>query len=265
MTFNSSDYFAYKKNKMHIQANGEKKPISKLSFIFQLFVATFIIMFIIIVIAIMKYSSKMDIEYSKGDFSFKNVENPATSANYGVDFDDEQKKIDKRLRYIQQEDNAPSEAKIVTKPKNEEVIDPVHIKQNKKIEKIEKIKAKNEQSEKENKKNKRKEDKLEIVETAQDVKKHNSEQKENKKRKQEIYDDNVIITSKVLIGRFSTLDDAQEFQNEIKAKNPNLMPYARKIGDVYTVQLGSYNDFYAAKTQAQKLKSLGFDVWIYQQ
>ena len=41
--------------------------------------------------------------------------------------------------------------------------------------------------------------------------------------------------------------------------------YVRKIGDIYTVQMGSYQDFYTAKSKAQDLKAKGLDVWIYQQ
>ena len=79
MNFNTSDYFAYKKNKIQAEAEKPKKPISKLNFLFQLFLVTFIIIFIVIVVFIMKYSAKMDIEYSKGDLSMRN---PDTIENF---------------------------------------------------------------------------------------------------------------------------------------------------------------------------------------
>jgi len=259
MKLNSPDYFAYKKNKMQAEMNRVKteKPISKFNFLLQLFLATFIVMFIIIVIAIMKYSSKMDIEYTKGELSYNNSEiSPKNMSSYNNDNDDEQGKIDKRLMLIQQEENAPSEAKIIAKEKKSpEVIDPSHIEANKKIEKIEKIKAKNAQNEAEsNKKNN-------ILE---EIKQKSSHLEVNLKNNQS-FEDNVIISSKVLIGRFSTFDEAKAMQNEIKQKDSSLSPYVRKVGDIFSVQMGSYKDFHAAKVQAQVLKSKGFDVWIYQQ
>ena len=71
--------------------------------------------------------------------------------------------------------------------------------------------------------------------------------------------------SKVLVGRFSSFEDAQKLQSVIKAKDASLTPYVKKVGDVFTVQLGSYQDFEIAKNQAHTLKSKGLDVWIYQQ
>ena len=71
--------------------------------------------------------------------------------------------------------------------------------------------------------------------------------------------------SKVLIGRYASFEEAQKTQNSIKAKDSSLSPFVKKVGDVFCVQMGSYQDFNVAKAQAQKLKSLGFDVWIYQQ
>ena len=141
MNFDSSEYFAYKKNKLNQEMREMKKPISRLSFLCQIFIATFVIMFIIIVITIMKYSSKMDIEYTKGELQLSNgaVNNIAGFDTPSVE-DDRQRKIDKRLILIQQEENAPSEARIVNKPKMHlEVIDASHVEKNKKLEKIEKI------------------------------------------------------------------------------------------------------------------------------
>ena len=253
MEFNTSGYLAYKKNKIKREIQEAKKPISRLSFLFQLFVATFIIMFIIIVVAIMKYSSKMDIEYTKGEIQISN----AVSGNIGpFEVDDspqQQRKIDKRLFLIQQEENAPSEAKIVNKGKNYvQVIDPVHVEENKKREKLEKQKQ--------------------IIEKNQSVeKKPKVSLFEDSKSKKidEVVDitseANVVILSKVLVGRYNTFEEATALQNEIKISNPELTPFVRKVGSVYCVQMGSYQDFTMAKEQAHKLRNKGFDVWIYQQ
>ncbi len=254
-----SDYFAYKKNKMQteLKKQSKEKKFSRFNFLVQLFVATFVIMFIIIVVGIMKYSSKMDIEYTKGDLSFNNVDSSSSVSGYNTtDYDDEQRKIDKRLRLIQQEENAPSEARIIQNDKlktEDEVIAAEHVENIKKLDKIEKIKAKNIQSESTASK---------LSEVLDEVKQMTSKVQP---KHPELTDENVMITSKVLIGRFSSFDEASKLQAQIKAKEINLSPFVRKVGDVYSVQMGSYQDFYTAKVEAQKLKASGYEVWIYQQ
>lgn len=255
MNFNSSGYFAYKKNKIQREIEQQKKPISRLSFLCQLFAATFTIIFIVLVIGFMKYSSKMDIEYSKGELQLTNSNysvSPAYSITPSVAEEERQRKIDDRLRKIQEQENAPSEAKIVEKPKdNHAVIAHSHVEENKKIEKLEKQKKLQEQNEARNSK---------ITTILEDV-------KLQKKLPIETYEPsgNQTIMSKVLIGHYATFEDAQKMQNQIKAKNPTLQPFVKKVGGVFSVQMGSYQDFAVAKTQAQYLSSKGLDVWIYQQ
>lgn len=256
MNFNSSGYLAYKKNKAKIEAENSKKPISKLNFLMQLFAATFVVIFIIVAVSIMKYSSKMDIEYTQGELQLS-TSAINSIAGYNAPVEDEaQRQIDKRLLLIQQEENAPSGARIIDKPKtNQEVIAVSHIKENKKIEKIEKQKKENEKSlSNSNKQNIKPLNLLDEVKLQKKISLQNIE-----------IENNVTVMSKVLIGRYSTFEEAQKLQNDIKSKNPSLQPFVRKIGEVFSVQMGSYNDFAIAKNQAQTLKNKGFDVWIYQQ
>lgn len=254
MDFNSSGYFAYKKNKLQSELKEARKPISRISFLCQLFIATFVVMFIIIVITIMKYSSKMDIEYTKGELQFVNS-TLTNTAGHNVSYSDDdirQRKIDKRLILIQQEENAPSEARIINKPKTQlEVIDSSHVEKNKKLEKIEK-------QEKLNKLNEEKNSKLTTI--MEEVKLQKKIPVENN-----YVDNNVTVMSKVLLGRYSTFEEAQKMQKQIKANNASLQPFVKKVGNVYCVQMGSYQDFAQAKIHAQKLSAKGLDVWIYQQ
>ena len=252
MNFNTSDYFAYKKNKIQAEAEKPKKPISKLNFLFQLFLATFIEIFIIIVVFIMKYSAKMDIEYSKGDLSLRNPDTIENFSGYApVVEEEQQRKIDSRLMLIQQEENAPSEAKIIAKEKtaNAEVIDPIHIdktiKEDKNIKKPVEIPIKEQNK---------------ISAAIEEISTHNK-----KPQEETLIEKNVIVMSKVLIGRYSSFDEAKKMQTAIKNQEPSLTPFVRKVGDVFSVQMGSFQDFNVAKKQAQKLKAAGFDVWIYQQ
>ena len=253
MEYDSSEYFAYKKNKLSREMREMKKPISRLSFLCQIFIATFIVMFIAIVITIMKYSSKMDIEYTKGELQLSNgaVNNIAGFDNIPGD-DDRQRKIDKRLILIQQEENAPSEARIVNKPKmHMEVIAQSHVEKNKKIEKLERQKKLNQESE-------AKTSKLSSI--LEEVSLQKKIPVENN-----LTENNITVMSKVLVGRYSTFEEAQKVQAQIKAKTPSLQPFVKKIGNVFSVQMGSYQDFAQAKTYAQSLRGKGFDVWIYQQ
>lgn len=251
MDFNSSSYLAYKKNKIQKEIETDKKPISRFSFLLQLFVATFIVIFIIIVISIMKYSSKVDIEYSQGELQLADgVTN--NIPNYAPIEEEPQRKIDKRLILIQQEENAPSEARIIEKsPMQPEVISQKHIEESKLIEKHQQ-EVQNTQKNTENN--------SKISSLIEEVK------LQNKIPVEELAQDtNVTIMSKVLIGRYMTFEEAQKLQTQIKAKNSSLQPFVRKVGNVFSVQMGSYQDFSIAKKHAQVLRNQGFDVWIYQQ
>ena len=253
MNFDTSDYFAYKKNKVQLEAQKPKGQISKANFIFQLFIATFIIMFIIIVVGIMKYSSKMDIEYTKGDLALREANEQSPFRHYGAVLDDEPRKIDKRLMLIQQEENAPCEARITNRPKDSdyEIIDPIHIEESLRMDKLEKIEKRKELLSSKGKNQG-------IILPGMDDAKENS-------LEDEFQNNNITIMSKVLIGRYETFEEAQKVQIKIKEQNDSLSPFVKKIGDVYSIQMGSYQDFSVAKNQAQLLKSEGYDVWIYQQ
>jgi len=253
MNFNSSGYFRYKENKIQKEIERQKKPISRLNFLSQLFVATFVFIFIVAVVGFMKFSSKMDIEYTKGELHLS-TSAINTIAGYNAPVEDEtQRQIDKRLLLIQQEENAPSEARVIEKPKeNHEVIAVSHVEKNKKIEKLEKQKKQNEQALL--KANTKISNIIEEVKLQKKIPVQNIE-----------VDDNITVMSKVLIGRYNSFEEAQTLQSDIKSKNPNLQPFVRKVGGVFSVQMGSYQDFAVAKNHAQTLKNKGFDVWIYQQ
>ena len=246
MKFDSSDYLSYKKNRPYWADEKEPYGATRLTFMFKLFVATFIIIFIAVVIGIMKYSSRMDIEYAQGDLTYRNSEVSKNDISlYSTDFEDIQRKIDKRLHLIQQEENAPSEAKIINKGKNNpEVISQIH------IEKVKKSK-KNTDSKKSDS----------ISAPLPQIATNSSEKTQFEKQIEE----NVTIMSKVLIGRYSTFDEATNMQKSIKAKNPDLTPFVKKVGDVFCVQMASYKDFSIAKQQAHAFRTQGYDVWIYQQ
>lgn len=249
-----SDYFAYKKNKMQSSSiKQEKKPISKFSFLCQLFLATFVVIFIVIVFIFMKYSQKMGVEYFKGDLSHDSSE----EISYEQE-NDEKGKIDKRLMLIQQEENAPSAKVVLESKQGPDVIDAKIIENSQKEQKIEEKLLKEKEKEQLLNSSHSQKEKTTLKEIIEEM-------KPSKTPPEPTSASNVTIMSKVLIGKFGTFEEAQEMQKNIKTQHPTLSPYVRKMGEVYSVQMGSYQDFSIAKAQAQKLKAKGFEVWIYQQ
>ena len=263
MDFEKYDYLNFKKAREfplpHLQKD---KPETALSVAFKMFLATFIVIFCIFVVFIAKMTTKVDIEYTKGNNL--TLADSELAQSY-TEEDEDHRLVDQRLKLLQQQENAPSEAKIVKKEKteHEEVIAQEHIQEAKKIDKIEKIQAKNKISQKEA----LKEIEKEAKETKNLIVPDLTSPKMLKKveSKTQFKGENNIITSKVLIGRFSDFNSAKEFQAQLKEKDHSIMPYVRKVGDVYSVQIGSFQDFAMAKSQAKKLKEQGYDTWIFQQ
>lgn len=253
MNRQNPNHFTYDKNRAQGAFLKPEKPISKLSFLFQLFMATFIVIFIIIVVLIMKFTTKVDIEYTKSENLISNQENDI--------YDDEQRKIDRRLIFLQQEERMPKSAHTpLEKTVKDEIEDIKNLSHKEKLDKVHKIQEK-----------KVKQNSIAATTTTQEKKHPLAQLKEEilkdetQTQEDEQFDLNVVIMSKVLTGRFSTFDEAKRVQALVKEKNPNRKPYVRKVGDVYSVQVGSYQDFAVAKKVAREVKSQGFDVWIYQQ
>ena len=69
---------------------------------------------------------------------------------------------------------------------------------------------------------------------------------------------------KVLIGKYSTFDDAKNAQNVMKTIKKTA-PFIRKVDNVYCLQIGSYSNMDVARSVAGGYAKDGFDVWIYQQ
>lgn len=176
----------------------------------------------------------MDIEYgrsmhSKG--SIENVDDPyVKGANPISDFIEERKnQIDIRLRLIQLEETAPNEAKVIDKNKEKTVLDMEHYKALLEEEKIQK--------------------ELEAAPKTETVEK--PAPKEVKP-----------AFSKVLIGRYQSFEEAKEAQAELKAEN-GTTTFIRKMGDIYSLQIGSYTNENLAQEVADKYSGK-YSVWILQ-
>lgn len=237
MSMNSPDYLTYKKSKIR-PSEEQKKRTSNYRVALWIFIITFSVMFAIVVQVVRKYATRIDIEYGRNaDSMSKEADNSILSQGFGSDA---KKLIDKRLKLIQLEENAPNEAKIISKEKEKnEVID---------FEQFAQIKESGEADDSvtfDGIDTKKPQD---MGET--DVSKNNP---------------NVGVYSKVLIGKYATFEDARGAQESVRQANHGTTPFIRKVGDIYALQVGSYQDLTTAKQVASKFRAENFDVWIYQQ
>lgn len=231
---NSPDYLTYKKSKINPQVEKQKR-LSRLKVALWIFIITFSIIFAVVVQVVRKYSARIDIEYGRNADAIGGSES-VLSEGFGSDA---KKLIDKRLKLIQLEENAPSEAKIISDEKeNNEVID---------LEQFAKIK-----------------DSGNIEDDEINIKIENASSHKTAEQKQ-LQDNNVAVYSKVLIGKYSTFEDARAAQDSVREYNQGTTPFIRKVGDIYALQVGSYQDLTTAKQIASKFRAQNFDVWIYQQ
>lgn len=237
MSMNSPDYLTYKKSKIHPQYE-EKKRTSKLRIALWIFIITFSVMFAIVVQVVRKYATRIDIEYGRNADSASQLDSSLLSQGVGTDA---KKLIDKRLKLIQLEENAPNEAKIISENKeNNEVID---------LEQYAQIKESGGISD--------------ISPISKDI--DTKKPQDLGEKRVNTTDANVTVYSKVLIGKYATFEDARAAQDSVREVNQGTTPFIRKVGDIYALQVGSYQDLATAKQVASKFRAQEFDVWIYQQ
>ncbi len=276
MSMEPFDYLTYKQNKnRNKQENNSKKDkllIGAVCF------ATFACIFIFVMMFIASKSSKIDIEY--GRLGRENISETGIENNEEYDSEEtgERFTIDKRLFLIRQEEKGPSESRVVKQDDRAEVISK---------EEFDLLKTNNEQ----------------VVKTAEKqlALKPQTVSEQAGKTEDIIVPDNIqektvaqsaqtsdtraaikpklpvnpgvqtmssfsvpVVPSKVLIGRFQTPEEARSVQASLTGLVDGTIPFIRKINIYYTVQVGSYENFDAAKTVASKLKLKGYDVWILQ-
>jgi len=232
------DYLAYKKNKLKEQNEEKEKRISK-RVIAVIFLVTFVVCFFVVMNAITKYGAKIDIEYGRAiqpSSGTLDMDGPFVKGTSPMnDFiDDRKTQIDSRLKVLQLEETAPSEARIVGSNKDK-VLD---IENYKKL--IGEQKAQKE---------------AEVVKLAQ--------QREEAVKPAPPPPPPKVIVSKVLIGRYNSFDEARLAQNNLKEDNGTIT-FIRKMGEIYSLQVGSYTEETAAQNIANKYHEAGHSVWILQ-
>ncbi len=228
----SEDYLEYKKNKLEEQNKEKDKRISKRK-VAAIFFMTFAVCFLLVINKITRYGAKMDIEYGRAiqpSGGLPDMDGPfVRGSSPRNDFiDDRKNEIDSRLKVLQLEETAPSEARILGSSKDK-VLD---IENYKKLIEEQKVK---------------KEEEVVAPKTEEAPKPPPPK----------------VIISKVLIGRYHSFDEARAAQNELKEDNGTIT-FIRKMGEIYSLQVGSYNEEATAQNIANKYYEAGYSVWILQ-
>ncbi len=285
MKFNnsSSDYLTYKKSKMNpTRVQRVEKRIEKVRRVVKLSLITFCIMFLCVVIFIKKYAKRVDIEYGRhgAEISKNNTEDTSLGEKYFTEtYDGEKRTIDKRLILIQEEENAPSESRVLPQDRDKnEVMNLEHFeKLRSNIDEID-IEAANEEAEQKTKpaSNTQNSQNTQSTQTKA-VQAGLKPQINNTGANTGGGELNVDVQGmyapielapraniKVLVGRYATFDEAKNAQ--INMKNiKKTTPFIRKVDNVYCLQIGSYTNMDVARSVAGGYGKDGFDVWIYQQ
>jgi hypothetical protein len=249
-----------------------EKRVEKVRRILKLSFITFCIMFICVVIFIKKYAKRIDIEYGRhGAEIAKEGQHSNINDNYfNETYDSDKRTIDKRLVLIQEEENAPSESRVLPQDRDKnEVMN---------LEHFEKLKSNMEddydiEPEQETQKQK-------PVSDVQPQAPQNTQTKAAEAGlKPQLNNSEVNVESqgnfapielaprnniKVLIGKYSTFDEAKNAQINIKSAK-KIAPFIRKVDNVYCLQIGSYSNMDVARGVAGGYGKDGYDVWIYQQ
>ena len=271
----SSDYLTYKKSKMNpTRVQRVEKRKEKVRRIFKLSLVTFCIMFICVVIFIKKYAKRVDIEYGRHgmDVTQQNSSAGVNDGYFNDTYDPDKRTIDKRLILIQEE-NAPSESRVLPQDRDKnEVMN---------LEHFEMLKSNVEDDIDEDVPSQKEEVNTQAAQKPQQAQQNNSTGTLMPKIPQsaaEVQDIDAVpqgnfapielapkANIKVLIGKYSTFDDAKTAQTAMKNSKARIAPFIRRVGNVYSLQIGSYSNMDVARSVAGSYGREGFDVWIYQQ
>lgn len=267
------DYLTYKRNKT-LSKTAQIKPKDK-KIIGIICAVTFVTIFILAMIFIASKSSKIDIEYGRLGQASNDTVQVEVENNTEPEEDENLHKftIDKRLFLIQQEEKGPSESRVVKKRDQAEVISQEefnNLKTNSEevIKTAEKQLAQNPPADKpQAEQNKKTEETAANSQTAQP-----DQNKVVMKPKLPVKPtvtplgalETTQITSKVLIGKYYSLEDARKMKDSITGLPEGVTPFVRKVSTYYAVQIGSYDSFDYARAIASRLKAQGYDVWILQ-
>ncbi|MBQ9246312.1 SPOR domain-containing protein [bacterium] len=196
------------------------------------------------------YSPDIDVEIGKNESLMLNESEAEV----------EIKSIDERLKWIQMEDELPTvalrsaeEKKAKSKELTFEEKEDKTLKEDSKAEKEDSEK----ESQKESKKEDKKEQKTPPVPTVEDIKKAHSDFREIPAATPVVPEPSPTIT-KVYLGKYSTIEEAMQVQNEVAASESSVTPFVKSVNNEYIVQLGSFSEKDRAKALIEKMRSKGY-------
>lgn len=232
------DYLAYKKKKLTETPEEIEKPMSAKRKYLALGIAVFVGFFIFTMIILNGvFGSKVDIETGQMN---------ATDEPYSLNDDsvvsgetDKKYTIDARLKQLQIEETTPT---ISQKEKDAKVASSQVKKLEKEQEKLKKEKAKQEEKANKEKINKEEKSKEEVSNVVPQ-------------------DENKIVYSKVLLGRYSSFEEAKAAQTKLRQES-GVEAFVRKMGSVYALQVGSYMNQDQAQNVATQFSNMDYQVWI---
>lgn len=216
---------------------------------FLLFLVIFVITLLALKNIVTSYTPDVDVQIGNNDSAV------LTSSDMPV----EEGTIDERLRWIQEEDELPSagenEPKLFKTPsedieteKKESKIKKV-IEQPKKIDYDEKVASEND-SETNGRKTFSETKKTKNDYLSADFRKAAESSGVIPKPKSNV--------SKVVIGRFSSLEEALSAQNKVSAEGLNVVPFIKAIKNQYVVQVGSFSEQERAEALKEQLRAKGY-------
>lgn len=202
---------------------------------FVLFIVTFLVSLVVITYFIKSFSPNVDVEIG-GEAD--NVEQATTD-----DSDSDVKQaIDDRLKWIQLEDNMPTETE--NKKQNED-----YDNENEIVKQTEKSTTKSKKT---------KNEELEAIELETTVKPQNLQPPTPAQPQ--------VATppkmSKVYVGSYATIEQAIQAQNKLMQTSTSVSPFVKEVNGTYVLQAGSYANSKKAEEISKEINTLGFSAKV---
>ena len=224
------DYLSYKKQKLNAQAQEiqqlkrkDEEPTKQ----FPMFAAVFAVCLVLFVLFSTRYGSKVDIEYGKmaeGPYDVQEVQNENLTSR-----GDNNSGLDARLKELQEANRA---RRAVVK-QEKEAIENIENNEQKEVVKREK----------------------------QTTNQIQAEAKPQVEKSTATPEEHRVAYSKVLIGHYSSYEEAKQAQAKLKADTGSIA-FVRKMGSSYALQVGSYLDPEQARITAAKYGNMNYFVSI---
>lgn len=221
------DYLSYKKQKLNEQAQEAQqvRKNDKEPSQFPMFAGVFIVCLMLFVVFVAKYGSRVDIEYGKmgeNPYEMQSSDNENLTSR-----GDANSGIDSRLKDLQDANHAGKTFGLKDKVSDVNVADTAQ----------------------------------ETAVDEQETTVQKSEVKNRVEKQASAPEEHRVVYSKVLLGHYSSYEEAKQAQAELKAATGSIA-FVRKMGTSYALQVGSYLDPEQARATAAKYSNMNYFVSI---